>query len=76
MNETFEPRVDAVSPMHASTAVDGPNEGEKRDDGPVPPDAEPEPPIEEPPRPRRGPHEVPDPPPIDDPRPPKPKKIL
>jgi hypothetical protein len=42
---------------------------------PTPPDREPEPPVEEPPR-RRGPHEVPDPPPIDDPRPPKPKKIL
>lgn len=51
-------------------------ENKKDDEIPVPPGKEPEPPVEEPPRPRRGPHEVPDPPPIDDPRPPQPKRIV
>jgi hypothetical protein len=56
-------------------AMNGTEKWDDTDDSPTPPGDEPEPPVKEPPR-RRGPHEVPDPPPIDDPRPPKPKKIL
>jgi len=46
-------------------------------DEPLPPGKPENPPVKEPPRPGHTPGEVPsNPPPIDDPRPPKPKRIM